>query len=125
MKEAAVVIESEQAVYWHAPQGRSKTHLPDSSSLWSVLWSRREKVDGVAHTHPGEGWPVPSQEDLTTFSAIERGLGRRLRWWIASDDALVELTWRGPGALDYRSMRVDEAPKWLAPLRQRSKEDET
>ena len=82
MLEAAAVIDTTGSlIHWHVPAGRSAVSLPDSRSLWSVLWDSRDRLAGVAHTHPGTGRPVPSWEDLTTFSACEAGLGVRLSWW--------------------------------------------
>jgi hypothetical protein len=90
--EAGVVIDIHgEPLYWHLPVNRSMGSLPDSRSLWDVLWNA--EMDGVlagfAHSHPGTGTPQPSHEDLTTFRAIEDGLGRELKWWITSANVLV------------------------------------
>jgi len=71
-------------LYWHVPADRSQVLLPDSSSLWDVLWASREILGGFAHTHPWDGPAAPSQTDLTSFVAIESGLGRRLLWPIVT-----------------------------------------
>ena len=89
MKEVGVLIDLEgQPIYWHLPEDRSSGALPDSRNLWDVIWENRDKVSGFAHTHPGYGKPGPSYTDITTFAAIETGLGRRLHWWIATGDQL-------------------------------------
>ena len=124
MKEALVVLgEGGTPLYWHLPEERSMTHLPDSRTLWGVLWNQRHLVVGVAHSHPGTGRPSPSWEDCTTFSAIEQGLGRRLSWWITSDDGLVVVRWVGPDKYDYETEESSERPDWLMSLRMRSRED--
>jgi hypothetical protein len=68
--------------------------------------------------------PAPSWEDVTTFSALERGLGRRFDWWIATVDGLVVVRWVGPELHDYRTEPCAESPSWLARLRALSEEVE-
>lgn len=70
-------------------------YLPDSRDLWDVMWGNRKELVGFAHSHPGSGLPGPSHEDLTTFSAVERALGIRLKWWITTVDHLLLLEWSG------------------------------
>jgi len=118
MMEAGVVIDRDgEPIHWHVPAGRTAGSLPDSRELWDVLWSNRDRLAGVAHSHPGGGIPGPSHEDVTTFSAVELALGRRLDWWITSADAVVVLRWQGPDKYDYRAERVDPEPAWTARLR--------
>jgi len=117
--EAGVVVGLDgSALHWHLPADRSTGALPDSPDLWEVLWSRRQDVLGFAHSHPGRGRPGPSWTDLTTFAAIEAGLGRRLTWWITSADQLVELRWIGPGPHDYDEVPIEDARcAWVDDLR--------
>jgi hypothetical protein len=92
--EAGVLIDvSGNPIYWHVPKGASAVELPDSASLWSKIWDNRQRLRGFAHTHPGSGLPSPSSADLTTFAAIEAGLGRRLDWWILTKDCAITLYW--------------------------------
>ncbi|MFT5685936.1 MAG: hypothetical protein ACI8RZ_006891 [Myxococcota bacterium] len=117
MLEAAAVIDITGApIHWHIPAGRSAVSLPDSRSLWSVLWENRERLAGLAHTHPGGGRPIPSWEDLTTFSACEAGLGRRLDWWIATADQIRLFRFSGPTPYHYRGHSLTEPPSWLPAL---------
>mgnify|MGYP000857370493 CR=1 FL=1 len=88
-------------IYWHLPPGRNAGYLPDSQDLWSHIWKDRDVLQGFAHSHPGFGTPSPSWEDLTTFSAIEKALGKRLTWWIITANQVAEYTWSGPGTYDY------------------------
>lgn len=116
--EVGLVVDREgRPIYWHRPPGRTLTTLPDCRLLWTVLFSQRHRLGGFAHTHPGAGVPAPSREDLSTFSAVERGLGRRLDWWIASEDALVRLRWAGPEDHAYASTEQVGEPAWLRLLR--------
>jgi len=85
MIELAYVFDRQGVVIrWHEPPGCSTGSIPDSRSLWDVLWDHREIVGGVCHIHPwyGEAWP--SSTDLTTFAAVEAGLGKRLLWPIVT-----------------------------------------
>jgi len=126
MIEAGVVLINcfvdGHPVYWHLPDGRTGGSLPDSRKLWEILWELR-RVDslGFAHSHPGSGIPCPSHIDITTFCAIESGLGRRLDWWITSADRVIKLRWKGPDKHDYESCLVQE-PSWANQLRQYSKD---
>ena len=102
--EAGVVLDLEwQPIYWHIPNDRSGASLPDSRDLWEVFWENRNNLSGFAHTHPGSGQPGPSYTDVTTFAAVEAGLGRRLDWFILSSDKFVVVRWCGPDKLSYKS----------------------
>ncbi len=116
LEAAAVIGAQDEVLHWHLPAGRTPVHLPDSRRLWEILWAHRAELAGVAHTHPGNGAPTPSTEDLTTFRACEAGLGRRLRWWIATADAIACYAWSGPGPFDYTLTEPGPTP-WLDTLR--------
>lgn len=125
MIEAGVVIDKhENALFWHLPEGRTSGSLPDSRTLWQVLWEafKADTLLGFAHSHPGSGVPGPSYSDVTTFAAIEAALGKRLHWWIASLDHVVLIRWSGPDKISYRSTIVTEVPSWAAGLRRLSQE---
>ena len=81
MMETALVFDlNGKTIYFHEPAGRSGGSIPDTRSLWDILWENRDRLGGVAHTHPWDGPSGPSQTDVTTFDAIERGLGKHLLW---------------------------------------------
>jgi len=85
MIEVALVFNSSGApIYWHIPSGASGGAIPDSRQLWHVLWDSRGDLGGVAHTHPWNGEAAPSHTDITTFAALEAGLGKRLLWPIVT-----------------------------------------
>lgn len=123
MIEAGVVLDLRgEPLHWHLPPGRSGGSLPDSRDLWDVLWDNREKISGFAHSHPGAGQPGPSWEDVTTFSAVELALGKRLDWWITSSDQVALFKWFGPGPYTYHRARLHpfiDLP-WVAELRRLS-----
>ena len=94
MIEAAFVFDKNgEAIHWHLIKGRTEVKIPDSEELWNILWSNKEEVMGVAHSHPWPGNSSPSLTDITTFSAIERGLGKRLIWPIATLTDIDDWTW--------------------------------
>jgi hypothetical protein len=100
--ETALVFDDRgQTLHWHLPANRSAGYLPDSAFLWQFLWENRKHLGGVAHTHPWDGLAQPSATDLSTFAAIESGLGRRLIWPILTFTETVYAEWVGPGALAY------------------------
>lgn len=125
MVEAGVVVDWKgEPIFWHEPRA-SSAYIPDSRSLWDVLWECRDVLRGFAHTHPGSGTPLPSETDLTSFAAVEAGLGQRLLWWVLSSDKAVVCLWLGPKPLDYLVYSLDGMPGWPTPwaaeLRRRSR----
>lgn len=121
MMEVAVVVDKQgSAIHWHVPEGRSSCAIPDSRGLWEILYENRDVIQGVAHSHPGVGIPGPSHTDVTTFAAIEAGLGRRLDWWITSSNAMVVCRWAGPDRLSYTSILLTVEPFWADKLRELS-----
>jgi hypothetical protein len=123
IETGVVVGQDGKAVHWHLPPGRNAAYLPDHRPLWDVLWENRTTIVGFAHSHPGSGIPLPSDEDITTFSAIERGLGRYLTWWICSEDHLVFVKHSGDKSrlVDYVVYHQKKTvPSWLEELRRLS-----
>lgn len=119
--EVGLLLDLKQEIiYWHNPEGRSEAYLPDSRTLWEVIWENRNKISGFAHSHPGNGIPAPSQEDITTFAAVEAALGKRLNWWIVNKYSNALIVWRGPDKHDYTRLAgiIEEfrAP-WVQKLR--------
>lgn len=85
MLEVAVVLDQNfQPLRWHEPPNRSSVYIPDSRDLWEFIWDNRDLIYGIAHLHPWVGDSVPSHEDVTTFFAIEKALGKKLRWPIVT-----------------------------------------
>lgn len=118
MMEAAVVLNLKgENIYDWTPANRTAGSLPDSLTLWEVLWKNKDDLSGVAHSHPGYGDTGPSMEDLTTFAALESALADRLDWWITTGDRMVLVRWVGPDELDYAVLPVTQQPPWLYRLR--------
>jgi hypothetical protein len=124
MTEVGVVICNSIPIFWHLPPRRNIAFLPDSRDLWDVLWEHRYQLDGFGHSHPGSGFPSPSSTDLSTFAAIEAGLGKRLHWWITSKNSTIISRWNPPNpdvtdGLDYnvKFLLPEEEPIWINDLR--------
>jgi hypothetical protein len=106
MLETALVFDTNgRTLHWHEPPGRSGGWLPDSRGLWDVLWEHRQKggsgrLQGVAHTHPWNGPAHPSGTDVTTFRAVELGLGQLLVWPIVTFTDIRFYVWH-PGGERY------------------------
>jgi len=133
MKEVGAVLDMIGGVlYWHEPDGSTGGSLPDSTKLWDVIWSafKRGQFAGFAHSHPGSGWPSPSNTDITTFRAIEQALGVLPTWWICSADRLVALRYTNnlPSSNTHSYHTANIAPglgegvlaPWAEELRRRS-----
>ncbi len=123
MIEAGVVVDIHgEPIFWHLPPGRSGGSLPDSRSLWDVLWKAHKDgvLAGFAHSHPGSGVPGPSYTDYTTFLAIQRALGRKLIWWITSSDAVITYTIDHHDPESAIASLLTEDPSWVAELRRLS-----
>ena len=102
--EAGVLLSvTEEPIYWHEPADRSISALPDSRILWNHIWDNRNRILGFAHSHP-LGIIYPSQEDITTFSAIEIAIGKRLLWPILTKEVITYWRWQGPNKFNYRQI---------------------
>lgn len=124
MHEVAVVFGQDgEPLHWHDAAEASAVAIPDTRTMWEAIWANRAVIGGVAHTHPGSGPPTPSNEDVTTWSAVERGLGCRLDWPIATRDAVAFFRWEDDAyyafVIPLAYIRPGEQP-WLQPLRERS-----
>jgi hypothetical protein len=57
--------------------------LPDSRARWEAIWSRRDRIDVIAHSHP-VGPEAFSREDETTMAALDSALGRVVRYGVVA-----------------------------------------
>jgi hypothetical protein len=123
--EAGVLIDlAGSPIYWHTPKGASSVELPDSPTLWDKIWESRHRLLGFAHTHPGMGMPSPSSTDLTTFAAVEVGLGRRLTWWILTQNEGISLYWSDDQRRYVQvpwALRPETLAPWVSELRRLSR----
>lgn len=108
MIEVAMVFTKEGKMIYLQP-GSSAGSVADSCRLWDEIWENRKIVGGVAHTHPWTGTTHPSYEDVTTFRAIEAGLGELLLWPIITFTHVNYFSWHDQGELDLYGNAVSEA----------------
>lgn len=121
------VLESEllfdregRTFYWHLPSTRTAGYIPGTWEVWQAMWENRHKMGGMAHTHPWNGDAWYSQEDVTTWSACDLGLGRRMVWVVVTFDQVAYYQWKGPGKYDYGIIQPDFRVEDIEELRRRS-----
>ena len=115
LREVCFLIGVHDTVLW-SDASQSPTALPDSRARWQAIWSRREHIIEVAHTHPLGGAEF-SLEDETTMAALDAALGRRLRYAVITPTQLLR---RLPGerteTCEQPDDRIVEAEPWWTTL---------
>jgi hypothetical protein len=114
MIEVAMVFDKDgKAIFWPSVPG-SAGSIPDNRNLWDRLWESRDILGGVAHTHPWDGPSGPSGTDVTTFAAIEAGLGQTLVWPIVT---MTHISYYERSDGDYRlhlyPPHFEESEEWM------------
>ncbi|WP_375756983.1 hypothetical protein [Corallococcus exercitus] len=107
-REVCLLIGPEDAVLW-GDSFDDPVALPDSRARWEAIWSLRDTLVEITHSHP-EGPLGFSQEDETTMAALQVALGRPLRFSVVAPDGMLVRT----GGED---VLVSDEPPWAAPLR--------
>lgn len=117
LREVCFLIGENDAVLW-SDASQSPTALPDSRARWEAIWSRREAVVEIAHTHPLGGAQF-SQEDETTMAALDAALGRRLQYGVVTPTTMIRRT---PCESDEQSddLVVEAEPWWTELIRSAS-----
>jgi len=111
MREVCYLIGRDGRVLW-SDTGTSPVALSDSRARWMAIWSFREDLAEVAHSHP-VGPLAFSEEDETTMSALTAALGPGLRFSIVAPGGML----RRVGAQD---VHVTDEPSWARALRAQS-----
>lgn len=107
MREVCLLIGPDDAILW-ADVG-SVAALPDSRARWEAIWSNRERLVEIAHSHP-HGPRAFSHEDETTMTALRDALGRELVFSVVAPKGMVR---RQAGA----DVVVQGEPYWATLLR--------
>ena len=81
-REVCFLIGKGKAVLW-ADASDSPTALPDSRARWEAIWTRRDDIEVIAHSHPG-GPAAFSAEDVSTMEALDSALGRTVRYVVVA-----------------------------------------
>ena len=107
-REVCFLIGGRGEVLW-ADASDSPMALPDSRARWEAIWSRREELAEIAHSHP-HGPAAFSREDETTMEALDSALGRAVRFSVVAP----RLTIAREGG---RVVEVIPEPWWAGLLR--------
>lgn len=114
LREVFLLIGARDEVLW-SDASNSAVHLPDSRARWEVIWSRRERVVEIAHSHP-VGPRTFSREDETTMRALVTALGRPLLFSVVAPSGMIRRT-ESPGDEAVTTLVVDDEPWWTTLLR--------
>jgi hypothetical protein len=109
LSEVCFLLDAAGTVLWRDASG-DPSALPDSRARWLAIWSHREHLAEVAHSHP-HGPSEFSVTDLSTMDAIDTALGRPLGYAVVTPETLLR---RRP---DGRTLVDDDEPAWVADLR--------
>ena len=116
MREVCLLIGEEEAVLW-SDASNSPVALPDSRARWEAIWSRRERIVEIAHSHP-VGPQAFSHEDDTTMAALVTALGRPITFSVVAPKGMVRCTIAPERASEhYETSLVESEPWWASLLR--------
>lgn len=108
MREVCLLITKSGTIVW-SDAGTTAAALPDSRARWEAIWTHREQLAEIVHSHP-IGPRAFSHEDETTMEALDAALGRTLRFSVLAPEGLVV---RENGKV----FVTDEKPWWVELLR--------
>ena len=109
MREVCFLIGRSGAVLW-ADASDSPSALPDSRARWEAIWSHREELDVIAHSHP-IGPSAFSAEDESTMRALDSALGRPVRYMVVAPRVTITRLGEAP------TESVSPEPWWTGLLR--------
>lgn len=110
MREVLLLLGEAGEILW-SDASDSPVRLPDSRERWEAIWTRRDRLVEIAHSHP-VGPRAFSSEDLSTMEALDAALGRPLAYSVVAPDGVVRR------AADGRVLALgrDDTPWWAALL---------
>ena len=110
-REVFFLIGPEHRVLW-SDTTESPLALTDKRARWEAIWSHRDTLVELCHSHP-VGPDGFSAEDATTMEALDAGLGKSLRFSLVT-----------PNGYFVRAGKVDveraAPPPWVQALRAES-----
>jgi hypothetical protein len=110
-REVCFLLGKGGEILW-SDASTSPVLLPDSRDRWEAIWSRKDELAEIAHSHP-VGPLAFSHEDETTMAALDDALGRRLVFSVvAPNGRIVRHADEANGVTI-----VQEEPWWVALLR--------
>ena len=124
MREVCFVVDVEGRIVW-TDSDDHPGYLADRRDRWAAIWTNRENLSVIAHSHPG-GPAAFSSVDLASIDAIMRGLGdeRAVHFAVVHPDGTVLLR-RGAG-VDAGPLHLPRGvePGWARALRVQSRMEE-
>ena len=112
-REVFLLIGEDDTVLW-SDASDSPVALPDSRARWEAIWSRRERLVEIAHSHP-VGPQAFSREDETTMVALVTALGRPITFSVVASGGMIRCV-HAVGE-DYEASLVECEPWWATLLR--------
>ncbi|NUP04905.1 MAG: hypothetical protein HOW73_02465 [Polyangiaceae bacterium] len=100
-------------------EGSGPTFIPDARTRWEAIWSRRDELVEIAHSHP-VGPLAFSAEDDTTMDAITSALGRTVVFSVVTPGSMLRRIVSPDATAAASDQVVDEEPPWAAELRRQS-----
>jgi len=113
MREVFFLIGQDGDVLW-SDASDSPVLLPDSRARWEAIWSRRESIVEIAHSHP-VGPLAFSHTDETTMKALRSGLGRDYVFTVVAPNGVIRV-FDGVTEIVY-----GPEPEWVSHLRTASR----
>lgn len=111
MKREVFLLVDKRGAIIYADASDSPSLLPDSRARWEAIWSRRDDIDVIAHSHP-IGPSAFSAEDESTMAALDDALGKPMRYAVVAPS--VTITRQG---LTASALQLSPEPWWVALLR--------
>jgi hypothetical protein len=116
LREVFFLIDEDGSILW-SDAGDSPVRLPDSRARWEAIWSRRDRIAEIAHSHP-IGPLAFSREDETTMRALVSALGRPLLFSVVAPGGMVRRTEDVERVCNAQAAPlVGEEPWWTSVLR--------
>ena len=115
LREVFMLIAEDGSVLW-SDVSESPVRLPDSRARWEAIWSRRDRIAEIAHSHP-VGPLAFSREDETTMRALVSALGRSLLFSVVAPAGMVRHTEPFGAPSPRLDALVRDEPWWTALLR--------
>ena len=115
LREVCMLIGEDDVVLW-SDASDSPVALPDSRARWEAIWSRREKIVEIAHSHP-VGPEAFSREDETTMVALVTALGRPMTFSVVAPRGMVRCIKQLDEDFVVSSVESEREPWWASLLR--------
>jgi hypothetical protein len=115
MREVLLLLGEDDVVLW-SDASDSPVALADSRARWEAIWSRRERIVEIAHSHP-VGPRAFSHEDETTMVALVSALGRPLTFSVVAPHGMVRCTKKLDEDSVVSLVECEREPWWASLLR--------